>query len=155
MVYTGDEKGGTAAVLGQAFRALGRGLRVCIINFAPGISISQHLAWPDRGHGLLEVHDLNEDAAPDSGEGGKRGGTELGLTLVKDALTSGRFDMVVLTDIAALTNQPAAGEERVIDILRSRPEGLHVLVTGQDVPDAIISAADLVTVARASTSFTE
>ena len=154
MVYTGDEKAGTAAVLGQAFRALGRGLRVCIINFAPGLPLSPELIWPERGRGVMEVHDLNQGPTPNARARGKEGYAEPGLRLVKDALTSGRFDMVVLSDIAALTSKTTAKGGRVIDILRSRPEGLHLLVTGQDVPDEIIAEAHLVTGARASGALT-
>ncbi len=149
IVYTGDKKGGSAAVLGQAFRALGRGLRVCIINCAPEMRISQDLVWPDGVQGFLEVHDLNESATPDCREVPGQGDAEFGLRLVKDALTSGRFDMVVLNEIADWSSAAPDNAEALIDLLLSRPEGLHLLVAGQDVPHEILAAADLVTEARA------
>jgi len=36
----------------------------------------------------------------------------------------------------------------VIDAIRSRPRGTHVVVTGRDAPQMLIEAADLVTEMR-------
>ncbi|MDH4322006.1 MAG: cob(I)yrinic acid a,c-diamide adenosyltransferase, partial [Desulfobulbaceae bacterium] len=36
ILYTGDGKGKTTAALGQAVRAAGHGLRICIIQFIKG-----------------------------------------------------------------------------------------------------------------------
>jgi cob(I)alamin adenosyltransferase len=36
----------------------------------------------------------------------------------------------------------------VIDTIKQRPEGTHVLLTGRDMPDEIIELADLVTEMR-------
>jgi len=38
--------------------------------------------------------------------------------------------------------------EEVIDTLRQRPEGLHVIITGRDAPQELIDFADLVTEMR-------
>jgi cob(I)alamin adenosyltransferase len=38
--------------------------------------------------------------------------------------------------------------QRVVDELKMRPPGLHVLVTGRNAPPALIEAADLVTEMR-------
>ncbi|MGB9792313.1 MAG: cob(I)yrinic acid a,c-diamide adenosyltransferase, partial [Thermacetogeniaceae bacterium] len=37
-VYTGNGKGKTTAALGQALRSVGRGLKVCMIQFLKGTS---------------------------------------------------------------------------------------------------------------------
>jgi cob(I)alamin adenosyltransferase len=36
----------------------------------------------------------------------------------------------------------------VIDVLRQRPAGLHVIITGRDAPQELIDYADLVTEMR-------
>ncbi|MEM3445091.1 MAG: cob(I)yrinic acid a,c-diamide adenosyltransferase, partial [Thermoplasmata archaeon] len=42
-VYTGDGKGKTSAALGLAVRALGRGKRVCIVQFMKGMETGELL----------------------------------------------------------------------------------------------------------------
>ena len=43
-VYTGDGKGKTTAAFGQALRAIGRDLRVCVIQFMKGRKYGEFLA---------------------------------------------------------------------------------------------------------------
>ncbi len=56
MVHTGYGKGKTTAALGLAFRALGHGLPVCIIQFIKGTWKYGELYSARRFGDLLEFH---------------------------------------------------------------------------------------------------
>jgi len=60
-VYTGDGKGKTTASLGLALRAVGRGLKVCIVQFIKGGGqYGEHLA-AQKLSPLLVIHQTGRD----------------------------------------------------------------------------------------------
>src|SRR5512139_2748744 len=60
-VYTGNGKGKTTAALGLAFRAVGRGLRVCMVQFIKGGGqYGEHLA-ADKFFPELTIHQTGRD----------------------------------------------------------------------------------------------
>ena len=56
MVHTGNGKGKTTAALGLAFRALGQGLQVCVIQFIKGSGKYGEMTAAERFSDLLEFH---------------------------------------------------------------------------------------------------
>lgn len=149
MVYTGNGKGKTTAALGQVFRALGHGMKVCVIQFIKGSWKYGELTSADRFEDLLEVHvrgrgftwqseDLEKDieVARDAWE------------FAKERINSGRFDLVVLDELTYLMSYKMVDAEEVVAFLKARPADLHVVVTGRDAPELLMDAADLVTEMR-------
>ncbi|HEY5974817.1 MAG TPA: cob(I)yrinic acid a,c-diamide adenosyltransferase, partial [Geobacteraceae bacterium] len=60
-VYTGNGKGKTTAALGLALRAVGRGLRVCMVQFIKGGGqYGEHLS-AERLAPLLTIHQTGRD----------------------------------------------------------------------------------------------
>ena len=70
---------------------------------------------------------------------------ERGWARVREALDSGRFDVLILDELTYCLNFGWLDTAMVIDALRSRPRGTHVVVTGRDAPQALVGAADIVT----------
>jgi cob(I)alamin adenosyltransferase len=146
MVYTGHGKGKTTAALGQVFRALGHGFKVCIIQFIKGSWKYGELVSSDRFGDLLEVHVLGK------GFTWKSKDLDKDTQAAKDAwlfamekMKSGRFQMVVLDELTYPMNYGMIDANDVVTFLKGRPESLHVVVTGRDAPEALMDAADLVT----------
>ena len=149
MVYTGDGKGKTTAALGQVFRALGHGLRVCIIQFIKGSWQSGELTAADRFGDLLDIHVLgrgftwkSEDIEKDIEVA--RGAWEF----AKEIINSEKYDMVVLDEITYLIKYQMVGEAAVVGFLQARPENVHLIATGRDASQSLMEAADLVTEVR-------
>jgi cob(I)alamin adenosyltransferase len=149
MVYTGNGKGKTTAALGLVFRALGHGMKVCVIQFIKGSWKYGELTSADRFADLLEVHvrglgftweseDLERDVevARDAWE------------FAQETINSGKFDLVVLDELTYLTKYEMIDVEEVVAFLTARPANLHVIVTGRGAPQPLIDAADLVTEMR-------
>jgi cob(I)alamin adenosyltransferase len=147
MVFTGDGKGKTTAALGQAFRAMGQGFRVCFVQFVKGAwrcgeQISAR-RFPDLlefkvfGRGFLwDSDDLTKDE-----EVGRQG-----WEFAKTQIHSGEYRMVILDELTYLVNYMMIDEKEVLECLKGRPDNVHVVVTGRDAPRSIVRAADIVTV---------
>ena len=146
VVITGKSKDITAPALGTVFRALGRGLRVCLIQFMkePGNYIDALVSqWSNP---MLETHTLGN--RPDQGSGAGGQGTDLAREAWQVAgrlVSSGRFQLVVLDELTNLMKNRGVTIEEVVSFLNDRPVDLHVIVTGHDVPEPLIAAADMVT----------
>ncbi len=146
IVNTGNGKGKTTAALGQAFRAVGHGFRVCFLQFLKGSWKYGELEAAKRFEDLMEIRalgkgftwkseDLNEDiqSARDAWD------------LAKEIIASGKFKMVVLDELTYLITYGMVPEEDILKTLRNRPPDLHVVVTGRDASPGLIELADLVT----------
>ena len=64
------------------------------------------------------------------------------------AIESGDYDLVILDELTYCFTFGWLDLEEVLDVLRRRPAGQHVVITGRDAPEALIAFADLVTEMR-------
>lgn len=146
MVYTGNGPENNPSPLGQVFRALGRGLRVCVIAFGKESYGIAHLASEESLGSLLEYHPVGIEHHGDSIPSDSKSETTLqALQLVKEMVLSRNFQMIFLdrfTDLP-IDNCYHAGD--LVEILSKRPANLNVLVSGKSLPAELIDAADLVT----------
>jgi len=145
-VYTGSGKGKTSAAFGAALRAIGRGLKVYIIQFIKGgfdygelYSVKSlpnlKLAAFGRGRFITESQPLKEDIQL------ARDGLELAQKVVK----SGEYDMVVLDEINVALHLKMISVDDVIQLIRNRPQHVELILTGRNAPAQIVEVADLVT----------
>ncbi|MDH5754305.1 MAG: cob(I)yrinic acid a,c-diamide adenosyltransferase [Candidatus Bathyarchaeota archaeon] len=145
-VYTGNGKGKTSAAFGLALRAIGRGLKVYVIQFIKGGFDYGELYIVDklpnltlkafgRGRFVTEKPPEKED-------------TELGekaLALAEEVVKSEEYDIVILDEINVALNLKLIKIERVLELIRNKPKHVELILTGRYAPDEIIEAADLVT----------
>jgi len=145
MVYTGHGKGKTTAALGQVFRALGQGLRVCLIQFIKGSRKCGELVAAKRHKDLLEVHVLGRGFTWESADIQKDiEAAQRAWKFAKETIQSAKFQLVVLDEITYLMKYKIVNEQEVVDFLLTRPENMHVIITGRDAPRSLIEIADLV-----------
>ncbi len=153
IVYTGDGKGKTSAALGNAFRALGHGWRVLMIQFFKG-------DWPvkygelesARLHPKLEIIQLGKGFVKIMGdkkpiEEHKAAAREA-MDLAKTRIYSGEYDLVILDEINCAVDYldvRLVELEDVLEIVRKKPERTHLIFTGRGARPELIAAADLVT----------
>ena len=147
-VYTGDGKGKTSAALGLALRASGHGLRTYIGQFMKG----QHYGELDalRDHPLITIEQYGdvrcirrEEVTPDHVAQAHRG-----LERAREALLSGRYDIVVLDEVNVAIWFGLLDVEEVLALLDERPAHVEVILTGRRAPQELIERADLVTEMR-------
>ena len=149
-VYTGNGKGKTTASLGLAVRAAGHGLHTVIVQFMKG--------WIDYGElkgvamlsPCVEIHQAGRDTFvnrknPDPED--VRLARE-GFELARETILGRRADIVVLDEINCAVDFGLLPVAEVLELVRSRPEGMELVLTGRGAPQEIVDAADLVTEMR-------
>lgn len=145
-VYTGNGKGKTTAALGLALRAVGRGLRVCFFQFIKGggpygehliaEKLAPLLTIVNTGRpGWVNVKDISED----------RRVAQQAFEQAKEILLSGDYDLIVLDEINGAVGFGLIDVEQVLELIHIRPEKVELVLTGRNVSDKVIEAADLVT----------
>ncbi len=148
LVNTGNGKGKTTAALGVMFRAWGRGLRVCMLQFIKTTTSNygEHRAAKKVGIEIVPLGGgftwLSKDIERD-----KALAREL-WEQSRARIASGEYDLVVLDEFTYPLIYGWLSVEDVIETLRARPEHVSVIITGRDAPQALIDFADTVTEMR-------
>ena len=142
-LYCGDGKGKTTAAMGLAMRAAGRGLRVLIVQFLKSTPT-----------GELEILKLLPQVKM------LRSSEQLGFTfrmneeqkrraaVIQQQLFAGAkeqmqdTDLLILDEVMAAINAGMLQTEQVTGLLRERPAGLEVVLTGRNPPPELIELAD-------------
>ena len=148
-VYTGNGKGKTTAALGLALRAVGRGLKVCILQFIKGGGpygeqlIAERLAplftiIQTGRPGWVNTKDITED----------RSIAQEALLQAKKLLTSGEYDLFICDEINGAVGFGLIDVEQVLELISLRPEKVELVLTGRNAHERVIEAADLVTEMR-------
>lgn len=143
-VYTGDGKGKTTASFGLALRAICAGYKVYIGQFLKGMKYSE-LKAPEYLPNLTieqygEAHFVHNE--PDERDI-KRANE--GLDKIEKIIMSGEYDLVIMEEINVALLYGLFGIGRVLDIIKNKPEGVELVLTGRYADKQIIEAADLVT----------
>ncbi len=148
IVNTGNGKGKTTAALGILTRAWGRGMRVCTLQFikARTANFGEEQAARKMGVEMIPLGDgftwTSRDIARD------RALAREGWALCRAKIESGDYDIVILDELTYCFTFGWLDLEEVLEVLRRRPPGQHVIITGRDAPEALIAFADLVTEMR-------
>lgn len=145
-VYTGNGKGKSSASFGLALRAVGRGLKVYIVQFIKGGFDYGELYVVDKLPGLtLRAFGRGRfvsEKKPDKVDVDLAGQA---LETAREAVMKGEADIVVLDEINVALNLGLISVEEVLELIKRKPEHVELVLTGRNAPREIIQAADLVT----------
>jgi len=146
-VYTGNCKGKTTAALGLAFRAMGRGLKTYIGQFMKGQvygeleaarMVAPHITIEQYGRdGWVHVQKPPDPRDVDQ--------AKAGLEKANQAMFSGQYDIIVFDEIITAQWFGLITIEEILDLIKTKPDGVEVILTGRYAPPEIVAAADLVT----------
>lgn len=144
IIYTGNGKGKTTASMGQVIRAVGQGLRVCVIQFIKG-NWSTGEARICAGLDGVEFHTTGNGFTWEKGLDETKRAAEAGWKLASEKIMSGSYDLVVLDELTYLIKYQLVDEAIILDLIRKRPSHVHLVISGRAASSALIEAADLVT----------
>jgi cob(I)alamin adenosyltransferase len=148
VVNTGNGKGKTTAALGVLFRAWGRGLNVCMLQFIKSTTshYGENRAAEKTGIEIISLGGgftwLSKDIEKD-----KALAREL-WEQCKTKIGSGEYDVVALDEFTYVLTYGWLPVDEVIGFLKTRPKRTHVIITGRDAPQELVDYADLVTEMR-------
>jgi cob(I)alamin adenosyltransferase len=159
LVVTGDGKGKTTSALGLAWRALGNGLKVFMVQYIKGKwkTGEKKLADLLRAHaghlGLdIEIRPMGDGFTWDTQDPAQDIATTRQIWEVsKEAITSGRYALVILDEINVVMSDRLGylDPNEVAEFLRRRDPDLHVVLTGRGAPPVICELADMVSEIKA------
>jgi cob(I)alamin adenosyltransferase len=66
----------------------------------------------------------------------------------EQAILSGQWDLVILDEINYAISYKMLDPERVVEVLRKKPEMVHLILTGRNAHPTIVDLADTVTEMR-------
>lgn len=146
IVHTGAGKGKTTAALGLAFRALGQGLKVGIVQFIKGAIPTGEAALARKLAPLLEMHTMGDGFTwntqdRDRDIASARKAWDQAVRLLRDT----SFGMVILDELNIVLKYDYLPLAEVLDELRGKRAMLHVVITGRHAKDELLEIADLVT----------
>ena len=149
IVYTGKGKGKTTAALGLALRATGYDKKICMIQFIKG---SWHYGEMDStkkleprfemvavGKGFVGIID---DKSPK--EDHEKVAKEA-IIISNEKIQSGNYDIVILDEINYAVNLNLIPVDDVLNLIKSKPDNIDLVLTGNYAKEEVIEIADLVT----------
>ena len=152
IVFTGDGKGKSSAALGITLRAYGHKMYVSFVQFIKSPSetgearacerLVPEIEFVSMGKGFVNccgsTTPLNEHkkVAADA------------LTAARQRIHSASWDIVVLDEINIAVKLGLIDIKDVLELVRSKPTELHLILTGRDAHPDLIAAADMVTEMR-------
>jgi cob(I)alamin adenosyltransferase len=151
LINTGPGKGKTTAAMGTALRAVGNGMKVLMLQFLKGSwhygeldavqTFGSNFVLKQMGRGFVKVGGADTD--PEDLRM-----VEAAWEEAAEAINCGDWDMVVLDEINYAIGYGMLDAAKVAETLRSRPEMVHVILTGRGAHPLLVELADTVTEMR-------
>ncbi len=148
LLNTGDGKGKSTAAFGTLMRSVSRGWTCLVVQFMKSgkwrvgeeeVARRLGVEWFTIGDGFTwDSDDLDRSAAIAC----------KAWDAAEAALSSGRYDLVVLDEVTYPVSYGWVDGERVWTAIRGRSPETNVICTGRNAPEALIDLADTVTEMR-------
>jgi cob(I)alamin adenosyltransferase len=147
-VITGDGKGKTTSALGMSLRGVGRGLRVCIVQFMKGYDYGEIIAA-----GTIENLDIKQFGRAEFVNKNMPENVDVqeavnALKYARDVLQSGKYDILILDEVNVAIDFNLIELDSVIELVKERPENMELVLTGRNAPKELIEVADYVSEVR-------
>lgn len=152
VVLTGYGKGKTSSALGMILRACGHGMKVCMLQFMKGDiftgeweavkNIDCDVEIVPTGMGFCGIqgnpftHAQHREAA------------QRAIKIARERIVSGKYDLIVLDEINNAVHLKLVDLEQVLELIRSKPPLLHLVLTGRDAAPEVVGLADTVSEVR-------
>ena len=146
IVHTGKGKGKTTAAMGMVCRALGHGQKVGLIQFVKGAMKTGEMKVFEAFSDQIDVEILGQGFTWDTQDrAADIEAARKAWDSAKRMILDPAYDMVLCDELNIVLRYDYLPLEEVLEVLNSRPEGKHVIVTGRNAKEELIELADLVT----------
>jgi cob(I)alamin adenosyltransferase len=151
-IYTGNGKGKTTAAVGLGVRAFGSGCKVLMAQFLKARESGEIEFLKGLGRGFKVMRSaysgkftwqMNETELTEAREKQNRFFDE-----VEAEGCNGQWDMLILDEILEAVRVGMIDAARIEKLIREKPEGLELVLTGRDAPELLVEASDYVSEIR-------
>lgn len=146
-IYHGDGKGKTTAAIGLCVRMVGAGGTVAFIQFLKGRNTSELEPLKQLGVQIARTTDVKKfvkSMSPQELELCKQD-IQRCFGLFKQAIGSGKFDLVVADEMLHTVNHDFISLEELIHTLEEKYPSTEVVLTGRNPSKDVCNIADYVT----------
>jgi cob(I)alamin adenosyltransferase len=146
IVHTGTGKGKSTAAFGMVMRCLGHGMRVGIVQFIKGAWDTGERHVLERFPDLVTCRAMGEGFTWDTQDRARDiAAARAAWGQAKAMIAEGAYRLVLLDELNIVLRYDYLGIEDVVETLKAKPRGLHVIVTGRNAKPELVEIADLVT----------
>jgi cob(I)alamin adenosyltransferase len=143
-VYTGDGKGKTTVALGIAFRALGHGYKVYMIQFMKSVCSGECIQAAKTKNFKIKSFGRASFVNKDNPDPLDIECAKEALNFAKEIVIEGKYDIVILDEINVALDFKLIDIANVINLIKNKPDHVELIFTGRHAPHEIIDVADLV-----------
>lgn len=150
-VFTSPQRSFFTNVIAQALRIAGQGTPVLVVQFLKGgigqgqehpVRLGQHLDW-------IRCDLPRYIDTPEVGEAEHQALMQL-WQYTQEVVCEGKYSLVVLDELSLAVNFGLIPQDEVLAFLKKRPSHIDIILTGPQMPKAILDIADQITEIRRS-----
>jgi len=150
-IFTAPHRSFFTNVVSQAIRTAAQGRKILLVQFLKGgigtgsehpVQLCQHLKWIRCSlETCIDTPDLEPEEHSEILKLWK---------FTKAAILSNDYATVILDELSLAIQLNIVPEQEVLDLLANRPRCLDLILTGPNMPEAVLDSADQVTELRRS-----
>lgn len=152
VVITGYGKGKSTTAFGIVLRAVGHGMKVCVIHFMKGDLYSGEIDGVKRLAPNVELHLMGKGFCGIQGNPypykEHRANAQDAINLARQHILSGKFDILILDEINNALQLKLVDLPQVMELIDIKPPLTHLVLTGRDAHPDVIARAHTVTEMR-------
>lgn len=147
IIHTGKGKGKSTAAFGMAFRSLGHGHKIAVIQFVKGAWNSGEKQMLERFPDLVTIKAMGEGFTWETQDRQKDiESARAAWEAAKEQILDPEIRFVLMDEINIVLRYDYLPVEEVVEFLtKEKPEDTHVVLTGRNAKEELIEVADLVT----------
>lgn len=144
-IYTGNGKGKTTAALGLGLRAAGHGMKVIMIQFMKGkIDYGELTAAKHLPNFTIEQYGRPDFVNPDNPSKEDIKLAQQAFARAREIIRGKEHDIVILDEINVAVAFGLIELCDVLNLIKSMPESMELILTGRYMPDELAEHADLI-----------
>ena len=151
IVHTGKGKGKSTAAFGLVVRAVGNGMKVGVVQYVKGKWQTGERAVLEKFPEQVEIRTMGEGFTWETQDRARdiraaKNAWEVSRQMIEASRGDDpKYDLVLLDELNIVLRYGYLDLAEVVEFLSSKPEKLHIIVTGRNAKPELVEAADLVT----------
>ncbi len=148
-IYTGDGKGKTTAAVGLALRARGHNFKVGYIFFFKNpkrFGYAELKLLKKIGVKVFGLSQKHPHFYKNLDPNGVRRECLKGMNFIKKICCDGSYDVLILDEILISLRDGFLKEKEILEVMKLKPRGMELIMTGRGATSKIIKEADLVSI---------
>lgn len=141
-IYTGDGKGKTTCAIGLAIRCAGYGKKVKFFQFLKATPTGELSPLEKAGVETLRINSCEKFYCDMTDVEKHITKTEIENQLCN--IFSEKCDLIILDEIICVAANEIITIEKIIEIIKSKPQDTELVLTGRNMPDSLLQYADYV-----------